>query len=137
MTIITLKGETCTGKTELITELYNELCMKDSKQHFYSEEGANKKDFKALITYSNKKIAFCSIGYIADYGHLDSEYILRGIVFASKNEADVLINAYTEPFPEFPESIYKAIIGKNKYNPIPIKDGSREDIKNKIYTILG
>ena len=136
MTVITLKSETRVGKTEIITELYNELCMEDSKQHFYSEESADNKDFKALITFANKKIAFCSIGYIADYGHLVSEYILSGIVFASKNKADVLINAYTEPFPEFPESIYESIIGKRNYNPILVDANNRLDVKNQIYSIL-
>lgn len=120
--VITLNGETGSKKTELIGEIKKELCSQGAKEHFYKEEGADNNDFKALVTFNNKKIAFCSIGYIADKGHLESEYILRGLVFASKNNADILINAYTEPFKEFPESVYKRIVGN--YIKIPISKTS-------------
>lgn len=136
MRVITLIGETGAGKTQTITELYKYLCGNGAKEHLYSEEGSDKNDFKAFITFADKKIALCSIGYIADYGHLFSEYILSGIAFASKNEADVLINAYTEPFPEFPESIYEAIIGKCNYNPISINASNHEEVKNQIIKIV-
>ncbi len=90
-------------------------------------------DFKGLLNYQEKSIAFCSIGYIADYGHVESEYILSGIEFASRNNADVLINAYTTPFPEFPEPIYERIIGKKNYISIPISSTSNSStLKNLI-----
>ena len=126
MKVITLKGDTQTGKTQIITEVFKDLIVQGAKEKIFQEEGKDRKDFKALLTFKEKNIAFCSIGYIADYGHVESEYILSGIEFASKNTADVLINAYTTPFSEFPESIYERIIGKSNYNPILVLSTSNK-----------
>ena len=138
MDVITLVGNTHSRKTQVITEIKDDLINNGAKLHLFFEEGADKKDFKALLTFKENRIAFCSIGYIADKGHLDSEYILRGLIFASKNNADVLINAYTTPFPEFPEDVYESIIGQsNLYVPVQIdKTSNLGAIKNFIISRL-
>ncbi len=145
MEIITLKGDDGAGKTKVITQIFEELfTQREIDGAFYvKSEGADNQEFKALLKYNGKKIAFCSIGDPADfnektkYEHLPSEYILSGLVFASKNEADVLINAYRTQFSEFPESVYKALLGNNKYSPIPISTQSNlSDVKDQIIAKL-
>ena len=132
MKIITLFGADKSGKTTLIDYTYNQLLSKFDGKILIGRtvEGADKKDFKALIEYSGKKIAFCSIGDPADEKHLPSEYILSGLVFASENEADVLINAYSESFFDirngvstFSEATYKSIVvvDSNIFVPILMK----------------
>lgn len=129
--IITVIGKRNTLKTTLITKVYNEI-QKNGILQFYKFEGADKQDFKALVKWNDKKIAFCSIGDPADPKHIPFEYILRGLVFASKNEADILINAYSKSFKpekgidEFPLALYEDIINIHKdnklYIPIEIDD---------------
>lgn len=127
MKIITLVGKDKTWKTTLIKRVYEEISKKELL--FYKNEGADNRDFKALVKWNNKKIAFCSIGDPADPKHLPSEYILRGLVFASKNEADILVNAYSKSFryenniEEFSYETYESIISVYKNNSlyIPIK----------------
>lgn len=137
MKVITLIGLTQCGKTTIITDVFKELCLNGAKEHVFLEEGNDKKDFKALVTFNGKKIAFNSIGYIADKGHLYSEYILSGIVFASEKEADILINTYTEPFPEFSQAVYENIIGKNNLFTVSVSKTSNSNaIKNQIISML-
>lgn len=136
MKIITVIGKRDTRKTTLITKVYNEI-LKNGVLHFYKVEGADEQDFKALVKWNNKKVAFCSIGDPSDPNHIPSEYILRGLVFASKNEADILINAYSDSFTskngfnEFPLEIYEAIV--NIHNDtklyIPIKIDDKKDLQ--------
>lgn len=146
MKIITVVGKDKSWKTTLITEVYEEVLRKGTLD-YYKQEGEDNRDFKALISYGkNKKIAFCSIGDPSDSKHLPSEYILRGLVFASKQKADILINAYSESFDvynnttEFSYETYKAIVEtkENKYVPIIMnKDGNLEKQKKENYeTIL-
>ena len=134
MKVITLKGDTKTKKTQTITDIFAKLISMGGKEQYFKEEGKDNLDFKALVKYNGKTIAFCSIGYIADFGHLESEYILGGIVFASENEADTLINAYTTSFQEFPESIYETIIDKTNYKCFPVSEHT--DLSNLVNEIL-
>lgn len=137
MKVITVKGDTKLGKTQVIMDIFKELILLGGKELYFKEEGKDNRDFKALVNYKNKTIAFCSIGYIADYGHLESEYILSGIEFASKNEADILLNAYTTPFEEFPEPVYEGIIGKNNYHSFPVtKQTDLAGLKNQIISMI-
>lgn len=98
MKIITLKGKSDSGKTTAITNIFNKLKENGAVVQFFERTGANNKDFTALITYNNKKIAFCSIGDIADKGHSPIEYIMNGINFAYERNADIFINAITEDY---------------------------------------
>ena len=128
MKIITLVGKDRTWKTILIKSVYNEI-LKEGLLLYYESEGADNQDFKALIKWNDKIIAFCSIGDPADPKHIPSEYILRGLVFASKKEADILVNAYSKSFryenniEEFSYETYESIISVYKNNSlyIPIK----------------
>lgn len=128
MKIITLVGKDRTRKTTLIKRVYNEI-LKEGLLLYYESEGADNQDFKALIKWNDKIIAFCSIGDPADPKHIPSEYILRGLVFASKKEADILVNAYSKSFryenniEEFSYETYESIISVYKNNSlyIPIK----------------
>lgn len=96
MKIITLKGKSKSGKTTAITNIFNKLKEKCEAVQFFERTGADNKDFTALITYKNKKIAFCSIGDIADKGYSPIKYIMIGINFAYERNADIFINAISE-----------------------------------------
>ena len=144
MKIITVVGKDKSWKTTLITEVYEEVLRKGTLD-YYKREGENNRDFKALISCDkNKKIAFCSIGDPADPKHIPSEYILRGLVFASKREANILINAYSDSFNAtstvFSYETYESIvkIDTNTYKPIFMdKEKNLEKQKKENYeTIL-
>lgn len=147
MIIITVVGEEGSGKSPLIHSLFDELVTKynASVEIEKAVEGKNKDDFKGMVKYNNKKIAFCSIGDPADineetgYKHIPSEYILSGLVFASKNEADILINAYSNPFDEFPESTYKSLISCSNFEYFPknLNKNNFDELKAEILSKLG
>ena len=145
MKIITVVGKDKSWKTSLITEVFEKVLGMGTLDYF-KREGEDNRDFKALISCGeNKKIAFCSIGDPADSKHLPSEYILRGLVFASKQEADILINAYSDSFDvvnetsEFSYETYETIvkIKGNEYAPIIMdKEGDIEKQKKENYEAI-
>ena len=57
MKIITVIGKRNTLKTTLITKVYNEI-LKNGILQFYKFEGADERDFKALVKWNNKKNRF-------------------------------------------------------------------------------
>lgn len=111
MKIITLKGKPNSGKTTTITNIFEKLRGCGAVVQYFERTGADNKDFLAFITYNGKEIVFCSIGDIADEGHSPLEYVLNGMIFASKKEADIFINAFSEGLPVSFET-YKLLFSK-------------------------
>lgn len=151
MKIITVIGPSKSGKTELIDYTFKQLSSDGIEIKTKEQIGKRAKrtqDFKSVIKYGNKTIAFFSIGDPADckpsvdYDHLPSEYILSGLVYASENEADILINAYSESFfnnktgvSEFSIETYKnlVIVNSNVFVPILMeKKQSRKEREEQI-----
>ena len=149
MKIITVIGPDNSGKTELIDYTYNQLISNSEeikKREPIGNKSENSTDFKSVIKCGNKTIAFFSIGDPADckpsvdYDHLPSEYILSGLVYASENKDDILINAYSESFynretgvSEFSIETYKAIVivNSNIFVPIQMKGNLSEEERNQ------
>jgi len=142
MEIITVTGKDGAGKTPLISDIYDELKNIGKVEIPMKIEGKDKRDFKALVVYNNKRIAFCSIGDPADANHILIEYVLRGIIFASKNTADILINAYRiedndfSQFKEFPKQLFEKLLGDTVIITEKKLDNNSDEIKNFIRSKL-
>jgi len=84
--IIVVYGDSGTGKTTVINDIYKNLLQNGAVVNVSPVWfGQGKQDFKAVLTYQKKKIAFMSMG---DYVQAASDAI---VAFRSE---DVLIIAY-------------------------------------------
>ncbi len=87
MKIITVKGESDSGKTTLIKYVFLKLIHKGAKIIFFENRGDKKQDFHAVVFWEAHTIAFCSAGDI------DNPDFEEGLNLAVKYNANILINA--------------------------------------------
>ena len=77
MKIIVLDGKSHSGKTTTLTDVFNQIAPKGTRKI----QGNSDKDFEAVFSYKNKKIALCTGGDTIKYiGGID------GLIIARNNE---------------------------------------------------
>lgn len=120
MKIITLRGKSNSGKTTAITNIFGKLSELGAVVQYFERTGADNKDFLAFMIYKGEGIAFCSIGDTADKGHSPLEYVLNGILFAYKKEADIFVNAFSDELPVDFETYRLFFYEKDSLKSIPM-----------------
>ena len=80
MRIITVQGDSDTGKTTLIKSILKKLLSKGAVLIFYEIKGADKQDFHAVVLWKSRIIAMCSLGDESD--KKDYKYIEDGLILA-------------------------------------------------------
>lgn len=90
MKIITVQGESNSGKTTLIRYVFLKLIHKGAKIVFFENRGDRKQDFYAVIDWDSRTIVFCSAG---DIDNPNWNIVEEGLKHAEKYKANILINA--------------------------------------------
>ena len=107
MKIIVLDGESNSGKTTTLTDVFNKIAPKGTPKN----AGISNKDFEAVFSYKNKKIALCTGGDI-------TKYIDERIEKYNKQKVDILIIAHNKGKQYAPGKLFLAdeiqIIHKTK-----------------------
>ncbi len=88
MKVITVIGDTDSGKTTLLNYLYEFLKNDGADIMQFKREGDKKDDVVVLLYWHSKKIVICSIGDAM-------RYIKFGTELAKIERPDILINALT------------------------------------------
>ncbi len=112
MKIITVIGKPNTGKTTLITGVFEKLKAGGAKVTYFKSLGSNNKDFEAFLFHGDLKIAFYSIGDKADPSHSPMEYVANGITYGYNSGADIFINAFSNSILSISEKEYLSFIGQ-------------------------
>lgn len=88
MKIITIRGAKNSGKTTILRNLLQKICiMRDTTLVEYIPEGKDKCDFKAAISVNGKIVVINSCGDAI-------EFIRDGLKFAESKSADIFITAW-------------------------------------------
>lgn len=92
--VITIFGDTNSGKTTLINYVFTKLMETGGELTYYHIIGADTRDFHAIVIWEGLIIAFCSIGDPADE-EIENNWdnIEKGIKTAKDFKAEILLNA--------------------------------------------
>lgn len=94
MRVITLMGESNTGKTTTIRNVYLNLWNDETNTEriSFETEGGDKCDFISILEYKRKLIVIKSLGDKNDEGENPFEWVESGLKIARLVKADILIN---------------------------------------------
>lgn len=85
--IIVVYGDSGTGKTTVINDVYNRLIQNGATIIIPRKQvGANPKDFEAVLTYQNKSVAFMSMGdYVLAANQAVVSYCAENVLIIAYN----------------------------------------------------
>ena len=122
MKIITVVGNTNTGKTTLIKYTFDMLVRNGAFVLYYDVTGAKLDDIRAVVIWNGKVISFCSIGDEADDDIEDENdffwrlsYIRDGIKIATSHKAEIFLNACNLSLKDDYKTLLTSMIGSDSY----------------------